>query len=144
VATEDNVTKLIVGFVAVFLASTPTASSAVETQFLQGLGDTRYQRVDSEIVGRPYHIYVMLPDRYEQFPGEKYPTIYVLDGGMLFPLLTAYYRYLNLGDEIPAAIIVGISYGSSSFAGGNYRSTDFTAQSAEREYRGAPGSFRVS
>jgi len=121
---------------------TLSKSSAVETQFMQGLGDTRYQRIDSEIVGRPYHIFVMLPDGYETSSEEYFPTIYILDGGALFPLLSAYYQYLNVGQEIPDAIVVGISYGSDSFEGGNYRSTDYTAKSAERAYWGGAERFQ--
>ena len=86
-ATNDNMMRLIVGFVAALLIAVSTASSAVETRFMQGLGDTRYQQIDSEIIGRRYHIFIMLPDGYEQSAEEYYPTIYVLDGGALFPLL---------------------------------------------------------
>ncbi|MCZ6804196.1 MAG: alpha/beta hydrolase-fold protein, partial [Proteobacteria bacterium] len=71
-----------------------------------------------------------------------YPTVYILDGGALFPLLTAYYRYLILAEEIPEAIIVAISYGSANFEGGNYRSTDYTAKSSEREYWGGAERFQ--
>ena len=109
---------------------------------MQGLGNTEYQRIDSEIIGRPYHILVMLPDAYEESLEARFPTIYVLDGGALFPLLTAYYRYLNFGQEIPDAIIVGISYGSDTYENGNYRSTDYTAKSTERDYWGGAGKFQ--
>ncbi|NCF15916.1 MAG: alpha/beta hydrolase [Gammaproteobacteria bacterium] len=133
--------KIIVCFVALsLLAMSP--SWAVDTRFLQGLGDTRYQRVDSEVIGRPYHLYVMLPDGYDESPEQYFPTIYVLDGGELFPLLSAYYRYLNFGQEIPDAIIVGISYGSDSFENGNFRSTDYTAKSPERDYWGGAEKFQ--
>ena len=109
---------------------------------MQGLGDTRYLKVDSETLGRPFHIYIMLPEEYEQNPDEKYPTIYLLDGGILFPLLSAYYRYLNFSEEVPDAIIVGISYGSDSFEGGNFRSTDYTAKSLERDHWGGADRFQ--
>jgi predicted alpha/beta superfamily hydrolase len=112
------------------------------TRFMQGLGDTRYQRIDSEILGRHYHIFIMLPDGYERSPGKDYPTIYLLDGGSLFPLVSAYYRYLTFGEEIPDAIIVGISYGSDNFEDGNYRASDYTAKSLERDYWGGAGHFQ--
>lgn len=141
-ATNDNMMRLIIGFVAAFLMAVSTASSAVETRFMQGLGDTRYQQIDSEIIGRRYHIFIMLPDGYEQSAEEYYPTIYVLDGGALFPLVSAYYRYLNFGEEIPDAIVVGISYGSANFEDGNYRATDYTAKSSERDYWGGAEKFQ--
>ena len=128
-------------YLLLFLASS-MANAAVSTEFLQGLRDTRYHHVESDSIGRSYHIYVMLPDTYDESADYKYPTIYLLDGGALFPLLSAYYRYLNSGEEIPNAIIVGISYGSASFNGGNYRSTDFTAKSSEKEFWGGAGQFQ--
>jgi predicted alpha/beta superfamily hydrolase len=134
--------RLLTMCAAVALMTLPVPSPAAETRYMQGLGDTRYQRIDSEVVGRPYHVFVMLPDGYEQAPDERYPTIYLLDGGALFPLLSAYYRYLNFGAEVPDAIIVGISYGSDDFEGGNYRSTDYTAASSEREHWGGAGKFQ--
>ena len=119
------------------------ANAGVDTRFMEGLGDTHYRLVDSEIVGRRYHIFVMLPDGYEQSAAEKYATIYLLDGGALFPLFSAYYRYLNAGNEIPDAIIVGISYGTDNFEEGNYRSTDYTATSPERDYWGGAELFQL-
>lgn len=117
--------RVSVFLVAAVLLMASASSSALESQFLQGLGDSHYQRVESEALGRGFHLYVMLPDGYEQNSEQSYPTIYVLDGGALFPLLVPYYGYLNFGNEVPDAIIVGISYGSDNFEGGNYRSTDY-------------------
>jgi predicted alpha/beta superfamily hydrolase len=119
-----------------------TAAAAVDTQFMQGIGDTRYHHLESTVIGRGFHIYVMLPAGYAPEDSQEYPTVYVLDGGGLFPLFSAYYRYLNFGEEIPAAIIVGISYGTDDFAEGNFRSTDYTAPSAERDYWGGAENFQ--
>lgn len=121
-------------YVLLLLLFESTVYAGVDTQYLQGMGDVRYHHLDSKIIGRGFHVYVSLPDEYEQSSGETYPTIYVLDGGLLFPLLSSYYGYLNAGGEIPRAIIVGISYGSNDFEDGNHRSTDYTAPSTEREY----------
>jgi len=123
------------------LAASPSFASSVDTQYLEGLGDLRYHLVESENVGRAFHIYVSLPDGYGA-SDDEYPTIYLLDGGALFPMLTAYNRYLMFGEEVPETIIVGISYGSESFEGGNYRSTDYTAPSEEREYWGGAETFQ--
>jgi len=119
-----------------------TSAAAVDTEYLQGLGDTRYFEIESDRVGRSFHIFVMLPDGYKLSADKTYPTIYVLDGGALFPLLSSYSRYLKFGEEIPEVIIVGISYGSASFANGNRRSTDYTAKSEERDYWGGAGHFQ--
>lgn len=118
------------------------ANAAVDTRHLQGLGDTRYRYVESAAMERGYHIYVMLPYGYDETGNTKYPTVYLLDGGGLFPLMTAYYRYLKFGGEIPDTIIVGISYGGDTFEDGNHRSTDYTAPSAERDHWGGAGQFQ--
>lgn len=117
-------------------------ASATDVTYLQGLRNTHYHNVESEIIGRGYHVYVMLPDGYEN-SSDHYPTVYLLDGGGLYPLLTAYYRYLNFGQDVPDSIIVGISYGGSTFEEGNYRSTDYTAPSEERDYWGGAEDFQA-
>ncbi len=119
------------------------SATELDTRFLQGLGGSHYLQVESETLGRDFHIYVMLPDGYEDNADQTYPTIYVLDGGNLFPLLVTYYGYLNFGQEVPDAIIVGISYGSDTYTGGNYRSTDYTAPSEERDYWGGAGNYQT-
>lgn len=124
------------------LAVASPAIQAAELEHLQGLGDVRYHLSQSEQIGRDFHIYVMLPDDYADST-DHYPTIYLLDGGNLFPMLTPYYRYLNFGEEIPKTIIVGISYGSEGFETGNLRSTDYTAPSDERDYWGGAAKFQT-
>jgi predicted alpha/beta superfamily hydrolase len=134
--------KKIILLATLLLGPGSSAFATVDVQFMQGLGDTHYHHVESETIGRGFHVYVMLPDGYDADAARTYPTVYVLDGGGLFPLFAAYYRYLNFGEEIPDSIIVGISYGSDTFEGGNYRSTDYTAPSTERDYWGGAGSFQ--
>lgn len=128
---------------AALLLIASTAYASFDATYLQGLGDTRYERFSSETIGRDYHIYVMLPEGYGDNPEQTYPTVYLLDGGSLYPLLVGYYRYLFLGEELPAMIIVGISYGSDRFAEGNYRASDYTAPSKHREYWGDAGKFQA-
>lgn len=134
--------KKIILFASLYLGVMSSVFAAVDVQFMHGLGDTRYHHIESEAVGRGYHVYVMLPEGYDSTADDTYPTIYVLDGGALFPLFAAYYRYLNFGEEIPDAIIVGVSYGSDTLEGGNFRSTDYTAPSDERDYWGGAKKFQ--
>ena len=127
---------------AVVCLSIGAKAEGVDSRYLQGLGDTHYFALESDVVGRGYHIYVMLPAGYADSPETNYPTVYLLDGGNLFPMLVPYYGYLNFAGEVPDAIIVGISYGSDTFEGGNLRSTDYTAPSDEREFWGGAGNFQ--
>lgn len=117
------------------------ATALPDTRLLQGIGEPRYHHVASEHVGRAYHVFVNLPAGYEE-SDVRYPTLYLLDGGALFPMFSAYYRYLRFAEETPDLIIVGIAYGSDNFEGGNYRSTDYTAPSTERDYWGGAGTFQ--
>ena len=128
---------------APFLLLLCLQAHAADTQHLQALRNTDYHAVDSEVLERRLHVFVMMPESYSASADNEYPTLYVLDGGALFPMFAAYYRYLNFGEEIPDAIIVGISYGSNDYEGGNFRSTDFTAASAERDFWGGAPKFQA-
>ncbi len=118
------------------------AAKSADFSWLQGLGRTHYHRLESEALGRPLHIYVRAPDAPED-PAKPLPTVYLLDGGLTFPLLSAYYHYLRIGEELPELILVGISYGSDRFEGGNYRSSDFTAPADDREWWGGAPRFQA-
>ena len=115
---------------------------AADFDYLHSMRNVSYEKVHAEKIGRDFHVYTMRPDTYEAEPGRSYPTIYILDGGMLMPMLVGYYRYLRLAKEIDEAIIVAISYGASDFEDGNYRSTDYTAPSEEREWYGGAEQFQ--
>lgn len=141
-ADKENTMRHISWPLLALLLMISTSAAGVDTQFMQGIGDTRYHHVESEIVGRGYHIYVKLPDDYDVATDTKYPTVYVLDGGALFPMFSAYYRYLNFGEEMPDSIIVGISYGSDSVEEGNFRSTDYSAPAESREYWGGAANYQ--
>jgi len=109
---------------------------------MTGLGDTRQHSVTSTLLERPFHVFVRLPESYGETEERLYPTVYLLDGGITFPLLGAYYHYLWLADDVPDAILVGISYGGRTHEEGNFRGTDFTAPSAEREHYGGAARFQ--
>lgn len=126
---------------ALLLVASP--STATETEHLQSLKDAEYALLNSKTIGRDFHVYVKLPSNYADNPDKSYPTVYLLDGGNLFPMLVAYQRYLTWGEESVDAIIVGIAYGSDAFTGGNNRSTDFTAPTEEREFWGGAGDFQT-
>jgi len=114
----------------------------LDPQLLQSLGEVKYHELESSGLGRSFHIFIDLPENYS-ISEQAYPTIYLLDGGNTFPLMAAFHHYLRFGDETPAAILVGISYGADTFKEGNMRSTDYTAASKEREYYGGAAMFQA-
>ncbi len=85
-----------------------------------------YFRVDSQSVGRAFHIYIRLPEGYGQDPDARYPVVYVLDGDSLFPILAATHLFLTYDDGLPEAIVVGIAYGGFD-PSVNKRGYDFSA-----------------
>ena len=124
------------------LALFPAQLLADDLRYLQSLNDASYHHVDSAVIGRGFHVYVIAPAGRDNDADKKYPTIYLLDGGSKFPLLAPYYRSLNAGEGIPDAIVVGISYGNNNFNGGNYRGTDYTAPSSERDSWGGAEKYQ--
>ncbi len=108
---------------------------------LQGLGNVESHTVTVEDTNQIYYLFVRLPENYSA--SGNYPVIYLLDGGITFPLLGAYYRYLRLADEIPEMIVVGIAYGSDDWQQGNMRSHDFTAPSDQAEHYGGAEKFQT-
>ena len=135
-------TRLFIGILAI-LAVTGAVMAEVPIKHLHSIAQTKYHMVESEQLGRGLHVYVHLPLGYDS-SNQDYPTIYMLDGGITFPLLTAYHRYLTFAGEVPPAILVGISYGAENFADGNYRGSDFTAPAeSAAHYGGAPAFLNV-
>jgi predicted alpha/beta superfamily hydrolase len=98
-----------------------------------------YFPFDSHAVGRPFHIYVRLPDTYQADESARYPVVYVLDGDSLFPILAASHLFLTIDEGLPEAIVVGIAYGSFD-PSINRRGFDFTApgDNVDPDRGGAP------
>ncbi|WP_226665065.1 alpha/beta hydrolase [Microbulbifer aggregans] len=118
----------------------PTDSEYTPLDYLPALrGD--YFRLESEIVGRPYHIYVRYPEGYDASSPQNYPVIYLLDGDSLFPILAANHLFLTYDDKLPEAIVVGIAYGGFK-PEINRRSFDFSTSSGEDNLeRGGAANF---
>jgi len=112
----------------------------VDVSYLQGLGDVRHHVVTREPDRPPYHLYVRVPEEHADDEA-RFPTVLLLDGGLTFPLLAAYYHYLRLAGEVSPAILVGISYGTDDWREGNRRSEDYTGPSPERDFWGGAEAF---
>ncbi len=134
--------KFLLAVIFCWFALMPASAHASDFDKLQGLNSPDYHQLDSEILGRPLHIFVRLPESYEENASAHYPVIYLLDGGITFPMLASYYRYLRFSEEVPDMILVGISYGADNFEDGNYRGSDFTAPAASREHYGGAAKFQ--
>lgn len=133
----------LVSLMAVVAANAVSPGKTVGIDGVQALDNTRHHVVESEVLDRRFDVIVGLPENYAADTRTYYPTIYVLDGGELYPMLRGYYRYLRWGQEVPDSIIVAVSYGTSDWEAGNERSRDFTAPSDEREIWGGAQDFQA-
>jgi len=131
--------------VLLILLATTAAAEVMPLDGIHGLSTVERHRLHSEVLGTTYTILVRLPeslaDVEEGAEPAKLPVVYLLDGGVTFPALAAYYRYLRLGEELPELIVVGISYGTDDWRQGNQRGRDFTAPSDERDHWGGVAPF---
>jgi len=71
--------------------------------------NTEVRMVWSSNVGQEYRIFVALPHSYTD-ADTSYPVLYVLDANWAFGLITETIRLLQLGEELPVTIVVGIAY----------------------------------
>ncbi|MEL6876505.1 MAG: alpha/beta hydrolase-fold protein [Pseudomonadota bacterium] len=82
-----------------------------------------YSTLDSEETDSRYHIFVRLPEGYEDKPKQSWPVVYLLDGDSTFPMLAPQHLFLHYDEGLPEAILVGIAYGG--FGAINRRGHDF-------------------
>jgi uncharacterized protein len=126
--------------VSAAFATAAVAKNRAPIEPLHALNHTDYFVHQSPTLGRPLHIYVKVPANPDR-GAAKLPVIYLLDGGETFPIVAAYAHYLTFLEEMPEAIIVGISYGTDDPDNGNMRVTDFTAPAAENAAYGGAAKF---
>ena len=114
-------------------------SSEIPIDYLPALKGEYFQIV-AEATGRKYHIYIRLPEGYDSGTSGQYPVIYLLDGDSLFPLLSPTHLFLTYDEQLPEAVIVGISYGGFD-PSINKRHIDFSAPAVDTPAGedGAPG-----
>ena len=114
---------------------------ATDFEQLTGIQGSDYQQLHSKAVDHDYHIFIKLPDQAKSEPYTKWPVVYLLDGGNMFPMLSPYADYLLWAKDLPPVILVGISYGTDDWRQGNNRSTDFTLPAKDREHYGGAALF---
>jgi predicted alpha/beta superfamily hydrolase len=88
------------------------------------LYNTTAEFITSEIVADSFFILVSVPDGY-YLTQENYPVLYVLDGDIAFGMATSISRYLQIGENIPELIVVGIGYGSLTKSAAKKRRRDY-------------------
>jgi predicted alpha/beta superfamily hydrolase len=114
--------------------STPPQVEILGTQLLH---------VTSAIVGQEYDLYVNLPRGYQD-SSKTFPVIFVLDGQWDFPLTQAIFGEQYYDGFVPAAIMVGITWGGVNPNYDSLRARDFTPTNTKQlsQSGGAPKFLR--
>jgi predicted alpha/beta superfamily hydrolase len=86
------------------------------------LYSTSTKHIISKAVSDSFYILVSVPDGYYT-SDKKYPVL--LDGDIAFGMAASIARYLQIGENIPELIIVGIGYGSIDKSAGEKRRRDY-------------------
>ena len=100
-----------------------TSSDNISSQRFTLYNSTE-EEIYSELIADSFHVFVSIPDDYYSNE-KKYPVLYVLDGDVAFGMASSIARYLQIGDNIPELIIVGIGYGGLDKAAGEKRRRDY-------------------
>jgi len=88
------------------------------------LYNTEEKIIPAKNVDDTFHVFVSLPDKYAE-SDKRYPVLYVLDGDVAFGMAVSIARYLQIGENIPELIIVGIGYGALDKSAGEKRRRDY-------------------
>lgn len=110
-------------FISNVLINSQTFSGNIHSQqFL--LYNATEEYIFSELIADSFHVMVSVPEGY--YSSDKgYPVLYVLDGDVAFGMASSIARYLQIGENIPELIIVGIGYGSLDKSAGDKRRRDY-------------------
>ena len=88
------------------------------------LYNTTTEYITSESIADSFLIFVSVPDNYYS-SNKRYPVLYILDGDIAFGMAVSIARYLQIGDNIPELIVVGIGYGAVNKSAAEKRKRDF-------------------
>jgi len=110
-------------FISVIPINPQTSSDNIKSN-QYSLYNAIEEYIFSELIADTFHVMVSVPDGY--YSSEKrYPVIYVLDGDVAFGMAASIARYLQIGENIPELIIVGIGYGALDKSAGEKRRRDY-------------------
>ncbi|WP_181918921.1 alpha/beta hydrolase [Wenzhouxiangella sediminis] len=139
--TVCTVALISLAFCCLALAGPSTDGESTPLARLFGMGPAENFTIRSETLERDFHVYIRLPREYAESECD-WPVVYMLDGGILFPMLAPLHLMMEIDDLAPPAVLVGISYGGLGYANGNMRSTDYTAPAPEPDYYGGADAYQ--
>jgi predicted alpha/beta superfamily hydrolase len=89
--------------------------------------------ITSYILGRDYQLYISFPKNYSTKDTVSYPVLYVLDGGLVFPIINGTRAILDSQKELEDLIIVSISAADFTFRYNDYTTSVSTSTDEKRE-----------
>ena len=120
-----TVILILITFLFISVIPINPQTSSDDTNIKQySLYNATEENIFSKSVADTFHILVSVPDSY--YSGDKrYPVLYVLDGDVAFGMAASIARYLQIGENIPELIVVGIGYGAIDKSAGEKRRRDY-------------------
>lgn len=109
----DPLAGRIVWLAFLLLAGSTAFAQSETTPPKVELANTQLLHVKSAIASRDYDIEVQLPGNYSD-TSKVFPVLYVLDGQWDFPLVASLYGQQYYDGFMPAAIVVGITWGGQN------------------------------
>ncbi len=118
--------KILMLFVSIFfmMGSNFYAQQSNDSIPEVKIAGTQLLKIHSSIVNQDYDLYINLPGNFDD--NKSYPVIYLLDAQWDFTLLNSIYGQEYFDGFIPAAIVVGITWGGVNPNPDLLRSRDFT------------------
>ncbi len=120
--TNSLLSIVLVLILGAFIYPQSISSESATKEF--SLYNTTAKYITSETVADSFFILVSVPDGYYS-NANNYPVLYVLDGDIAFGMAASVARYLQIGENIPELIVVGISYGSLTKSAAKKRRRDY-------------------
>jgi len=105
----------------------------VKTRTKASIHTTEVLTVMSKNTNQEYRISISLPSSYDHKPDVSFPAIYVVDGNLLYEMVTGISRMMQQGRVIPEMVVVSIGYPSDGLYGDDFiqffvrRGKDFTS-----------------
>lgn len=111
IETMTKINHLMIKIIVIFLfILTGTYKSIGQTNAIPVINQKEESILTSKINNTSYHLYVSLPQHYSQKDTIHYPVLYILDGGLAFPIAHAARTSLDLFGDLENVIIVGVEY----------------------------------
>lgn len=98
--------KILFNILMLFVVST----SIAQTNQVPLISQKQEHVLKSKINGTTYYLSVSMPMHYSKTDSAHYPVLYMLDGGIVFPIAHAARTSLDMFGELEDVIIVSIEY----------------------------------